>query len=237
MKLFLPGMLSIFLLEFLWLASADNLSMPVIALVVGDILFRTLIPALVGTLFIAAAHILMTDELLGTNTGVTEALGQVRRDAPSLLQAGLIAAIGAMFFGLLPGLIFLGFVWWGPPILGSTIVIERRAFPDAWIETRRRLRGNLGRIVLMVLMAALGLVIVSFVMLVPVAFALRGLGTTGDLVTYIAIAVITALLRPAVAATTLRLYFDARARTEAGFEGRVLEWERARPPGMEAEDD
>jgi hypothetical protein len=230
-------MLSIFLLEFLWLASADKLSMPVIALVVGDILFRTLIPALVGTLFIAAAHILMTDELLGTNTGVIEALGQVRRDAPSLLQAGLIAAIGAMFFGLLPGLIFLGFVWWGPPILGSTIVLERRAFPDAWIETRRRLRGNLGRVVLMVLMAALGLVMVSFVILVPVAFALRGLGTTGDLATYIAIAVITALLRPAVAATTLRLYFDARARTEAGFEGRVLERERARPPGMEAEDD
>jgi len=49
--------------------------------------------------------------------------------------------------------------------------------------------------------------------------------------------VITAVLRPAVAATTLRLYFDARARTEAGFEDRVLERERARPPGMEAEDE
>lgn len=238
LKLFLPGMLFIFLLEFLWLASADGVSMPVIALVVGDVLFRTLVPAIVGSFFIAAAHILMTDKLLGRNTGMSEAISQVRRDTPSLLQAALIAATGAMFFGILPGLIFLSFVWWGPPILGSTIVLERRAFPDAWIESRRRLRGNLGRVVLVVLMAALGLVLVSFVVLVPVAFALQGLGTTGDLATYVAVAVITALLRPAVAATTLRLYFDARARSEEGFDVQVLERERAHRSGKdEAEDD
>ena len=231
LKLFLPGMLFIFLLEFLWLASADNVSMPVFALVVGDILFRTLVPALVGTFFVAAGHILMTDELLGRNTGVFDAIGQVRRDIPSLLQAGLIAATGAMFFGILPGLIFLGFVWWGPPILCSTIVLERRSFPDAWTETRRRLRGNLGRVFLVVLLTAFALVVVSFVVLVPVAFAFRGLGTTGDLATYVAVAVITALLRPAVAATTLRLYFDARARSDERFDARVLDRDRSHRPG------
>lgn len=231
LKLFLPGMLFIFLLEFLWLASADNVSMPVLALMAGDILFRTLIPALVGTFFIAAAHILMTDELLGRSTGVWDAMSQVRHDTPSLLQAGLLAATGAMFFAILPGLIFLGFVWWGPPILGSTIVLERRSFPDAFAETRRRLRGNLGRVILVVLMAAFALVVVSFVVLVPAAFALRGLGTIGDLATYVAVAVITALLRPAVAATTLRLYFDTRARSDESFDGRVLVRERTHLAG------
>ncbi|MGH2779009.1 MAG: hypothetical protein ACRDJB_10215 [Actinomycetota bacterium] len=227
-------MLLVFLLEFVWLASADSESMPAFALVAGDILFRTLIPALVGTFLIAAAHILMADELLGKSRGLSDAIGEVRRCTPSLLQAGLVAGTGAMFFGIFPGLIFLSFVWWGPPILGSTIVLERRAFPDAWTETRRRLRGNLGRVVLVVLMAALGLVIVSFVVLVPIAFALQGLGTTGDLATYVAVAVMTALLRPAVAAATLRLYFDARARSEEGFDGRVLERDRAeRPEGDE----
>jgi hypothetical protein len=210
--------------------------MPALALVAGDILFRTLIPALIGTFFVAAAHILMADKLLGKNTGLSDAIGQVRRYTTSLLQAGLVAGTGAMFFGIFPGLIFLSFVWWGPPILGSTIVLERSAFPDAWTETRRRLRGNLGRVVLVVLMAALGLVMISFVVLVPIAFALQGLGTTGDLATYVAVAVITALLRPAVAAATLRLYFDARARSEQGFDGEVLDRERSRRPEDEAED-
>lgn len=229
LKLSLPAMLLIFLLEFLWLATAGE-SMPAVALVSGDILFRTLVPALIGTFFIAAAHILMADELLGRNTGPSDAIDQVRRFAPSLLQAGLVAATGAMFFGIFPGLIFLSFVWWGPPILGSAIVVERSPFPDAWTATRRRLRGNLGRVILVVLMAALALVAVSFLVLVPIAFALQDLGTIGDLATYIAVGVLTALLRPALAAATLRLYFDARARSEEGFDGRVLERERAARP-------
>ncbi len=223
-------MLLIFLLEFLWLATAGE-SMPAVALVSGDILFRTLVPALIGTFFIAAAHILMADKLLGRNTGPSGAIGQLRRFTPSLLQAGLVAAVGAMFFGIFPGLIFLGFVWWGPPILGSAIVVERSAFPDAWAATRRRLRGNLGRVILVVLMGALGLVAVSFLVLVPIAFALQGLGTTGDLGTYAAVGMLTALLRPALAAATLRLYFDARARSEAGFDGGVLGRERSDDPG------
>lgn len=229
LKLSLPAMLLIFLLEFLWLATAGE-SMPAVALVSGDILFRTLVPALIGTFFIAAAHILMADKLLGRNTGPSDAIDQVRRFAPSLLQAGLVAATGAMFFGIFPGLIFLSFVWWGPPILGSAIVVERSPFPDAWTATRRRLRGDLGRVILVVSMAALALVAVSFLVLVPIAFALQGLGTTGDLATYIAVGVLTALLRPALAAATLRLYFDARARSEEGFDGRVLERERAARP-------
>ncbi|MGH2827071.1 MAG: hypothetical protein ACRDKF_08885 [Actinomycetota bacterium] len=222
-------MLLIFLLEFLWLATADE-SMPAVALVSADILFRTLVPALIGTSFIAATHVLMADKLLGRNTGPSDAIGQIRRFAPSLLQAGLVAATGAMMFGIFPGLVFLSFVWWGPPMLGSAIVVERRAFPDAWTASRRRLRGNIGRVILVVLMAALALVAISFVVLVPIAFALQGLGTTGDLATYAAVGVLTALLHPALAAATLRLYFDARARSDEGFDGRVLERERAARP-------
>jgi hypothetical protein len=233
LKLFLPGMLLVFLLEFVWLAAASGESMPALALVSGDVLFRTLLPAVIGSFLIAAAHVLMADKLLGRNTKLSDSIRQVRRCTPSLLQAGLVAATGAMFFGILPGLIFLSFVWWGPPILVSTIVLERSAFPDAWTATRRRLRGNLGRVVIAVLMAALALVVVSFFVLVPIALALQGFGTAGDLFTYVAVAVITALLRPMVAAATLRLYFDGRARSEEGFDGEVLDRERSRPGGTE----
>lgn len=234
LKLFLAGILFIFLLEVGWRAFADVVSLPVIALVAGAITFSTLVPAIAGSVLFAAAHILMTDRFLGRATGVARAATELRRDIPSVLQGALIAATGAMFFGILPGLISLSFVWWGPPILATTIVLEGRPFPDAWATTRARLRGNLGRVALVVLAVALALVTVNFVVLAPVAIALRGLGTTGEVITYAAVALVTALLRPFAAAATLRLYFDVRARSDEGFTRQVLALERERVLSREA---
>ena len=224
-RLYLGGMLFLFLLEFLWLQVLEDLEPAALAQVAGALLFSTLIPALVGSVLVAKSHLLMTDALLGPPSA-PEAGPRRRLDVPSLLQSSLVAATGAMFFGILPGFALLSIAWWGPPLLVGAIVIEGRSFPDAWARTLQRARGHVARVTGITLLVTIVIVVVNFVVLVPLIVFLARLDTVGTLLAYSALALAASVLRPLIAATILRLYFDLRARSE-GLDLAALESERS----------
>ena len=226
-KLFVPGMLLVFVAAFLWLLA--SVSMTALLQVAGGILFLTLLPAVVGSLVFLASHVLMTEELLGRDAGPLRAATALSRDRPSVAQASLVATTGAMFFGIFPPLFLISFAWWGPPLVGSAVVLEGKPFPAAWSATRQRVRGHLGKVLLTLTLVCLAFSFVNFFIFAPVVAGLGGLGLTGSFLTFVALALLSAVGLPFVAATTLRLYFDVRARSEDDFGLATLATERTRP--------
>lgn len=222
--LFGPGMALVFSAGFLWIFVSVNVEAPMLYQA-GNIFWFLLFPSLIGSALVLAAQVLMADALVG-HTGVRRALSALKADLPSVFQCMLLASTGAMFFGVLRPLSTVFFVWWGPPLIGTTVVLEIRAFPEAWAETRRRGRGRLGRVILRLLLAAFVLSILAFALVLPILLAYSAVAQTYLIV--LAFATLSALVLPFLAALELRLYFDIRARSDASFGLDSLREERAR---------
>ena len=224
--LFAPGMALVFITGSLWVLIAPNVDVPLL-LQAGSIFWFLLAPSLIGSALILAAHALIAEGLVGGEPNPRRALSALKADVPSVLQCALLASTGAMFFGVLRPLSLIFFVWWGPPLIGTTVVLENQSFPEAWTQTRRRARGRLGRVVLTLLLVAFILSILGFALVFPVLFALSPVAQT--LFIILIFAVVSALVLPFMAAVELRLYFDVRARADEGFGIDMLREGLARP--------
>lgn len=212
--LFAPGMALVFIAGSLWVLIAPNVDVPLL-FQAGSIFWFLLMPSLIGSALILASQVLMAKGLVGKETSPRRALSALRRDVPSVLQCVLLASTGAMFFGVLRPLSLIFFVWWGPPMIGTTVVLENQPFPDAWTQARGRARGNLGRVIGTLLLVALILSILGFSLVFPVLFALSAVAQT--LFIILIFATVSALVLPFMAAVELRLYFDVRARADEAF--------------------
>lgn len=223
--LFAPGMALVFVAGSLWVLVASSVEVAVL-FVAGGLLWFLLVPSMIGSALNLSAHVFMTDRLIGKETSAGRALAALRTDVPSLLQCLLLASTGAMFFGLLRPLSLIFFVWWGPPLLGTTVVLENQPFPAAWAATRGRGRGRLTRAILMLLLAAFGLSILGLTLAFPI---LAAIGTVAQTLFIILIfALLSAVVLPFMAAIELRLYFDIRARADERFALNTLREERSR---------
>jgi hypothetical protein len=226
--LFAPGMALVFIAGSLWVLIAANLDVPLL-LQAGSIFWFLLFSSLIGSALILAAHALIAEGLVGEETNPRRALSALKADLPSVLQCVLLGSTGAMFFGVLRPLSLIFFVWWGPPLIGTTMVLENQSFPDAWTETRRRARGRLGRVILTLLLVAFLLAILGFALVFPILLALSAVAQT--LFVILIFAIVSALVLPFMAAVELRLYFDLRARTDEGFGADELRAGMARHTG------
>jgi len=222
--LFASGMALVFIAGSLWVLITPNVDVPLL-LQAGSIFWFLLTPSLIGSALILAAHALIAEGLVG-ESNPRRALSALKTDVPSVLQCVLLASTGAMFFGVLRPLSLIFFVWWGPPLIGTTVVLENQPFPDAWTQTRRRARGRFGRAILMLLLVAFILSIFGFALAFPILFALSAVAQT--LFIILIFAIVSALILPFMAAVELRLYFDLRARADEGFGFDMLREDLAR---------
>ncbi len=226
--LFAPGMAVVFITGSLWVLTAANVEVPLL-LQAGSIFWFLLTPSLIGSALILAAHALIAEGLVGGETNARRALSALKADVPSVLQCVLLASTGSMFFGVLRPLSLIFFVWWGPPLIGTTVVLENQPFPDAWTQTRSRARGRLGRVVLTLLLVAFILSILGFALVFPILFALGAVAQTVFII--LIFAIVSALVLPYIAAVELRLYFDVRARADESFGIDMMREDLARPSG------
>jgi hypothetical protein len=199
--LFAPGMALAFTAGSLWVLVAPAVDVAIL-FVAGSIFWFLLVPSLMGSALVLAAHVLMVDRLMGRETNSRLALAALRADVPSVLQCVLLASTGAMFFGLLRPLTLIFFVWWGPPLVGTTVIIENQPFPGAWAATRSRGRGRLSRSILILLLVSFGLSIMGFALAFPILVALGSI--TQTLFIILILALLTALVLPDRASSLLR---------------------------------
>jgi hypothetical protein len=117
-----------------------------------------LVGALVGTALFAAASIVFSDHVNGSQSSLRTALLSLRPLTSDLIRAALFSAILSIFALTLIGGISLLFI--GPPIVVQLIAIDRLHLRDAWSRTRVIASGQWPRIVGVLLVIVLVMALV-----------------------------------------------------------------------------
>jgi hypothetical protein len=191
------------------------------------LLLAVALPTLIGSLLVAAGSVVMTDRLRGRPRMVTEVPRLLRPVRNDVLQAALFSTLMVALLSLTGILRIVAALAWGPPVLAHTICLENAPFATAWSRLRPRLAGNLLRVIAYLLLVVLALNAAGIVLFTPLALLPLPDGAASQLIGAALRGVVGAVTLSYLAAATLVIYLDLRARTE-GLDLRRLRAERTR---------
>jgi hypothetical protein len=173
--------------------------------------------AMVGSVLVVIAGVLMAGNLAGEPPSLADALGMLKgrmRDVVAgALIVGAIAIPALQIFGDF-GLVFV-FMLLGPPVVGHVIALERKRLKDAWPRAKSLLAGHTARIFLYLWSVALLLTLIMLVGWISAFNVAAELGGAAGAAAGLALAAAVAgILMPFLAALSLVVYFDLRPRIE-----------------------
>jgi hypothetical protein len=183
------------------------------------VLVRLAVPlTIVGSILVVAAALLMTGHLVGESLTVGSVLASIRGRLRDVLAAALLVSIlGILFlmiFGVQFGLVLI-FALLGPPVVGHAVVVEHKRLGAAWAHSKRLLAMQAARVFLYLWPIALLLTFLMFPGWSVSDYLGRQIGGIGGYAAGLMLgAAVAAILLPFLAALSLVVYFELRARAE-----------------------
>jgi hypothetical protein len=233
----------VFLLAFVVLAVLLNLAIYAFDQTDTSRILIFLILVVIGqqiaaSLATAVAQVLAADKILGRATRLRDAVREVRSVGSPVLLAAVTSAMLVMLVGLLLPLgaspatslvqILIGYLFLGPPILLTIVLLETRRFAGSTARFKELLAGEWGRVPMYMLTFALGAAMLQLVATgVSILLVARGVDTVDDLNVWAGLVVLLAgtlvrsVVLPYLSAVWLVAYCDLRARKEK-FDRRAL---------------
>jgi hypothetical protein len=175
------------------------------------------LPPFVGSLLLAASHVVMIDRCLGKGLTTGTSMSTLRAVRPGLLQSALLSVVLVMFGTLLLGFPLLLSFLWGPPIIVTMIVVEGGGQREAFPVMRDRLSGKWLLTLGLLLFAGVAVFVVQ--LFASVLLAALTPGGAGAIVRGVVGPLVAGSVLPFLAAATLVLYFMTRA--DGDLAGRI----------------
>ena len=175
------------------------------------------IPAILVSLGIAVAAVVMDGDLKGEPMSIRTAIGVVRTRIRECLAAAVLAGMLAIFIAVFLGLLsfMLIYLFFGPPILIHLVALERESLQTAWPRMKELMKGNWVRVLMYLFVIGLGIALTQSLALAVTTTAIQDLErwVRATVVNLANLAVI-ALAVPFLAASGYALYKDLLLRQE-----------------------